>query len=121
LSILLYGDALAGIIVSVIVMKVGYNLIKSSATIILEKVLDDDKVKPYVETVEATKGVLKVDELLARTHGRYIIIDIRLSVDPFITVTEGHDIATDAKRSLLQRHPEIEDVLVHVNPYYDNS
>src|SRR5699024_3492592 len=71
LSILLYGDVLAGIIVSVIVMKVGFDLIKSSATIIVEKVLDDDKVEPDVETVEATKGVLKVDELLARTHGRY--------------------------------------------------
>src|SRR5699024_4553451 len=57
LSFLIYGDAVAGIIVSGIVIKVGYELIKTSANVILEKVLDDDEVEAYKSTVEAVDGV----------------------------------------------------------------
>lgn len=117
LSFLVYGDAVAGIIVSVIVIKVGYQLIKGSATVILEKVLEEDEIEIYKKTVLAIDGVLRIDQLLARTHGSYVIIDIKLSVDPNITVEEGHTIAANAKQALLDTHKEVEDVLVHINPY----
>ncbi|HLR71879.1 MAG TPA: cation diffusion facilitator family transporter [Pseudogracilibacillus sp.] len=117
LSFLIYGDAVAGIIVSGIVIKVGYELIKTSANVILEKVLDDDEVEAYKSTVEAVDGVMRIDQLFARTHGSYIIIDIKISVDPNIPVIKGHDIARETKQALLEQHPEVEDVLVHINPY----
>lgn len=117
LSYLIYGDAIAGIIVSVIVIKVGYHLIKTSATVILEKVLDEDEVEVYKKTVQAIEGVMRIDQLFARTHGSYVIIDIKVSVDPTITVEEGHSIARNVKQALLERHTEVEDVLVHINPY----
>ncbi|MEI3607338.1 cation diffusion facilitator family transporter [Pseudogracilibacillus sp. SE30717A] len=117
LPFLVYGDAVAGIIVSVIVIKVGYQLIKGSATVILEKVLEEDEIEIYKKTVLAIDGVLRIDQLLARTHGSYVIIDIKLSVDPNITVEEGHTIAANAKQALLDTHKEVEDVLVHINPY----
>lgn len=118
---LVYADPIAGIIVSVIVMKVGYDLIKSSATIILEKVLSKDEIQHYKQTVLSVDGVLRIDQLFARTHGRYIIVDIKVSVDPTITVKEGHDIAAATKQALMKKHPEIEDVLVHINPYEPDS
>src|SRR5699024_59248 len=113
---LIYGDAIAGIIVSVIVIKVGYDLIKSSANVILEQVLPTEEIQIYKETVMAVDGVKRIDQLLARTHGSYIIIDIKFSVDQHITVKEGHDIAKKVKESLMDKHLEVEDVLVHINP-----
>src|SRR5699024_4913199 len=112
-----YGDAIAGIIVSVIVIKVGYKLIKASAAVVMEKVLDQEEVETYIETVLAVDGVIRVDQLLARTHGSYVIIDIKISVNPDITVKQGHTIAKNTKQALLGHHVEVEDVLVHINPY----
>jgi len=117
LSILVYGDAFAGIIVSIIVIKVGYDLAKSSANIVLEQVLPKQEVEKYVKLVKSIDGVERVDELLARTHGRYIIIDLKISVDPTITVEQGHDIARETKNTLMKRFKEVENVLVHINPY----
>ncbi|MBO1004873.1 cation diffusion facilitator family transporter [Pseudogracilibacillus auburnensis] len=114
---LVYGDAIAGIIVSLIVIKVGYHLIRTSATIILEKVLSKDEVEVYKKTVLAIEGVRRIDQLLARTHGSYIIIDIKISVDPNLSVKKGHDIASETKRTLIEKYQEVEDVLVHINPY----
>lgn len=116
-SFLLYSDAFAGLIVSIIVIKVGYNLIKESANVILEKVLDEAEIQNYEKTVEAIDGVIRIDQLLARTHGSYVVIDIKISVDPNITVEVGHHIGKCVKAELIQKHNEIKDVLVHINPY----
>lgn len=116
---LIYGDAIAGIIVSVIVIKVGYNLAKDSANVVLEQVLDKEDIINYEETVLQVDGVIEINELLARTHGSYIVIDIKISVDPNISVKKGHDIAHVTKNTLIKKHREVEDVLVHVNPHFD--
>lgn len=114
---LIYGDAVAGIIVSFIVIKVGYDLAKASANIVLEKVLSPKEIEGYEKTVLTIDGVIRIDQLLARTHGSYVIIDIKISVAPHITVKKGHDIARLTKDTLLEKHQEVEDVLVHINPY----
>lgn len=119
LPILVYGDAVAGILVSIIVIKVGYDLVKESSTIMLEKVLTKDETKKYIETVHSIEGILVIDQLYARTHGSYIIIDIKVAVDPSITVKAGHDIAKKLKQTLMAEHKEVADVLVHLNPYFD--
>lgn len=117
LPLLVYGDAVAGIIVSIIVIKVGYDLAKESSIVILEKVLSDEDIKKYQETILSIKGINHVDELLARTHGSYVIIDLKVSVDSTLNVREGHDIGKAAKTILMKRHPEVSDVFVHINPY----
>lgn len=115
--LLIYGDALAGIVVSIIVIRVGYMLAKESFVIMMEKVLNDEDTQKYKDTVTSIQGVLRIDQMHARTHGSYVIIDIKLSVDPYITVEEGHTIAKEVKQQLLDNHKDIEDVLVHINPY----
>src|SRR5699024_3085815 len=78
LTFLVYGDAIAGIIVSIIVIKVGYNLAKESSIFNLEKVLSDKDTKKYQEKILSIKGINNVEELLAITHVSYIIIELKI-------------------------------------------
>ena len=116
-SFLVYSDAVAGIVVSIIVIKIGYQLAKESFVIMMEKVLNDEETQEYQKTVHAIDGVLRIDQMHARTHGSYVIIDIKVSVDPDISVKQGHDIAKEVKQKLIENHQDIEDVLVHINPF----
>ncbi|MGM8212385.1 cation diffusion facilitator family transporter [Virgibacillus sp. W0430] len=117
ISALVYGDAVAGILVSIIVIKVGYSLAKESSLIMMEKVLDKEDTQVYIETVKSVSGVLKIDQIHVRTHGSYVVIDIKVGVDRNITVEKGHAISKHVKTKLMNKHHEIEDVLVHINPY----
>jgi|SRR5690625_2588826 len=117
----IYGDSIASIVVSIIVIRIGYSLAKEASIVMMEKVLSQDEIKPYEVTVYAIDGVMTIDQMHARTHGHYVIIDIKISVDPYITVKEGHDIAHDVRNALINKHDDIEDVLVHVNPYEGNG
>lgn len=116
LPLLIYGDAIAGIIVSIIVIKVGYDLAKESSLVILEKVLSDKDTEKYYKTILSINGINQIDELFARTHGSYIIIDLKISVEAKLSVRDGHDMGKSAKTTLMSAHPEVSNVFVHINP-----
>lgn len=121
IAFLVYSDAVAGIIVSLIVIKVGYTLAKDSSTVMMEQVLAQEETERFYKTVLTIKDVLSVDQMHVRTHGHYVIIDIKIGVHSLLSVEEGHQIAKDVKNHLIMEHKDVKDVLVHVNPYYGDE
>lgn len=115
----IYADAIASIAVAVIIVKMGYTLAKESSVMMMEKVLDHEASTMYEETIANVAGVLRVDKVYARTHGRYVVLDVRLSVDPQISVEDGHTIGKHVKKSLLENHADVKDAIIHLNPYHE--
>ena len=113
---LVYADPLAGIFVSVLIGKMAIKLGFESIHTTLDHVLHEEDTISYKELIKGMPGVVNLDEFFAREHGHYVIIDIKLGVDPDITVKEGHDIGKAVKERLLEEE-EVHDVLVHINPY----
>lgn len=114
---MLYLDPIAGIFVSVLVLKMAYDILMESIHIALDHVLHEEQTIPLRTSVQAVEGVLRVDELRAREHGHYQIVDVKISVNPHITVEEGHRIGKKVKRDLLSQFQEVRDVFVHINPF----
>lgn len=114
---LLYLDPIAGIFVSILVLKMAYEIMRESIHNALDHVLHEDQTVELRHAIEAVEGVMRIDSLRAREHGHYQIVDVKIGVDPHITVEEGHRIGKEVKQSLLSRFPDVRDVLIHVNPY----
>ncbi|MBA4495743.1 cation diffusion facilitator family transporter [Paenactinomyces guangxiensis] len=114
---LVYLDPVAGIGVSIFVLFMAYRLARESIGDALDRVLNAEESRDLLETAAQVNGVIKVDELLARQHGHYVIVDIRIAVDPHITVEEGHRIGKNVKKTLMGKFPHVSNVLVHINPY----
>ncbi|TVY11940.1 cation diffusion facilitator family transporter [Paenibacillus cremeus] len=114
---LYYLDPIAGLFVSVLVLKMGYRLVMESIHSTMDHVLHEEDAAELLETVQRIKGVIAVDDLRAREHGHYVIVDIKISVNPKISVQEGHDIAKIVKQTLMKRFIHVSDVFIHVNPY----
>ena len=116
LAWLIYADPIAGIFVSILIGKMAIKLGFESIHNTLDHVLHEEDTIKYKQVIEAMDGVVNLDEFYAREHGHYVIIDIKLGVDPNISVKEGHDIGKAVKERLLE-DDEVNDVLVHINPY----
>lgn len=116
-SWMLYLDPLAGLIVSLFILRMGYKLASHSIHNTLDHVLHEEDARELVREAERVSGVLAVDELRAREHGHYVIIDLKISVSPRMTVMEGHDIGKQVKHVLIEKFDHVTDVFVHVNPY----
>lgn len=114
---LFYLDPLAGLVVAVLILKMGYRLAAEAVHSTMDHVLHREDSADLLETVQRIKGVIAVDDLRAREHGHYVIVDVKISVNPKISVQEGHDIARTVKYTLMKKFSHVSDVFIHVNPY----
>jgi len=117
MPILYYMDPLAGLFVAFLVLRTGYKLIRESIHATMDHVLHKEDAEELVKTVQRVKGVIAVDNLRAREHGHYVVVDVKISVNPRISVMEGHDIGKAVKQQLMKRFIHVSDVFIHVNPY----
>lgn len=113
---LVYADPVAGLFVSILILKLAWKLGSESVHNALDHVLHEEDTMELRKIVDSIPEVKKIDELHAREHGHYVIIDLKISVDPYITVEEGHRVGKKVKQKLMEeRH--VENVFVHINPY----
>ncbi|MBB5173201.1 cation diffusion facilitator family transporter [Texcoconibacillus texcoconensis] len=112
---LVYADPLAGVFVAVLILRMAWKLGSQSIHNTLDHVLHDEDTEEMRKKAAGVEGVEKIDEFLAREHGHYVIIDIKVAVDPKITVEEGHRIGKCVKEALVDDY--VQDVRVHINPY----
>lgn len=112
-----YGDPIAGIIVSYFVMKLAYEMGKESIDILMEKNISAEKMEELTAIVRSNPYVKRIDRIRAREHGHYIIIDLRVSIPNQLTIQQGHDISREIKYSIMREHENVEEVMIHINPW----
>jgi cation diffusion facilitator family transporter len=113
---LVYLDPVAGLFVAALIIKISWQLGSESIHNTMDHVMHEEDTEEFREVVTSVQGVMKIDSLHAREHGHYVIVDLKISVNPYITVEEGHQIGKDVKAKLLENR-EVQDVFVHINPY----
>lgn len=109
-------DPLAGLFVAVLISRMGVIMYLQSISELVDKAPGRQTVNAIIEAATHTPGVNSVNNVKARIHGSRILVDLRICVDPRISVAEGHTIAQNAKANVRRQNEKVEDVLVHVNP-----
>jgi cation diffusion facilitator family transporter len=61
--------------------------------------------------------VAGVEKVLARKSGLRFYLDMHVEVDPEMPVRDAHALAHDVKDRIRSAMPEVQDVLVHVEPF----
>ncbi|MTH52548.1 cation diffusion facilitator family transporter [Bacillus mangrovi] len=113
---LLYADPFAGAAVSVLVLYTAWKVGREALHASLDHVLHEEETEEMKKTIRTIDGVKRIDQLHAREHGHYVIVDVKISVDASLTVKEGHDIARHVRNALIETE-EVQNVFVHVNPF----
>lgn len=108
-------DAAVGLLIAAVIVAV---LISSMRTVV-RRLMDgvDDGTLDLVDTVAAgVPGVLDVPRSRARWSGHRLEADLDVAVDGALTVREGHAIADDVHRALVEGVPHLDRATVHVVP-----
>lgn len=120
ISILLYGDKIASIVVAYLIFNISRKMLNEAFDILLERNIDVEILNEYKSIVSSFPAVKRIDRIRAREHGHYVLVDLRISIDHEKTIKEGHDLSREIKQELMNRHDNIEEVLIHLNPYFPN-
>ncbi len=114
-------DAIAAILVALMVAKIGLNLVLNSIKELVDTSLPPKLLKEIRTTIMAIDGVEGIHLLRSRQMGEDALIDAHIIVDPRITVSEGHTISDIVRDELISCFDDVIDVLVHVDPEDDEA
>jgi len=111
-------DAVGALVVSAFVLHVSWKLARPSF-----QELTDAQIGSKAEAVAAVamrvEGVKGVHKPRARRYGSSFQADIHVQVDRSLSVAEGHDIGHAVKEAVVGAGIDVDDVVVHVEPWGD--
>lgn len=112
-------DLLAAALMGFMILRMGGGLAWGALKELIDTGLDTVQVEQIRQTLLKTPGVRGLHELRTRRMAHQALVDAHVQVDGRISVSEGHRIAESARARVLREHPEVLDVLVHIDPEDD--
>lgn len=109
-------DDWAALCASGIIAYNAYLIFRPALGEILDEHLYDDMVAEIRTVAEHVTGVIDTEKCFVRKTGMTFLVDLHLTVDGAMTVSQGHDIAHAVKDAIRDALPEVADVLIHVEP-----
>lgn len=114
-----YFDALAAVIVGLLIVRMGVNYGWDSVKELVDTAVEPSSLQKIEKIILEIDGIEKIHQLRSRLMGGDIFIDVHILINPQISVSEGHYIAQRVHYALMQQLPRIKDVTVHVDPEDD--
>ncbi|MCZ6512999.1 MAG: cation diffusion facilitator family transporter, partial [Nitrospinae bacterium] len=114
-------DPIAAIVVSVMILKVGYNISFRGLSDLIDTALSEEKTRRIQTMINGMPGVVQTHNLRTRWIGGEVLMDVHILVDPEVSVTEGHHIAENVRRELIRAMDNVQDILVHVDTEDDRA
>jgi cation diffusion facilitator family transporter len=111
-----WADGAAALVVAAVILWSAFNLLRTSASELLDQQADDDVVNEIRAAARKVPNVRSVEKLRVRRSGMELFADMHVEVDPNLTVDRGHAIGHDVKSRLLEEFTALRDVLVHLEP-----
>jgi cation diffusion facilitator family transporter len=112
-------DAVAAVVVALLIAKIGWDLTWSSLRELIDTALDAEEVKRIRDSIMKVDGVRTLHMLRTRRSGGSAFVDVHILVDPQVSVSEGHQIGERVRRTLLADSSDVSDVTVHIDPEDD--
>jgi len=116
-----YLDSAAAVIVSMMIVKIGWDIAKESIEQLVDKGLDPEKVTSISQHIDDIPGVSQMHMLRTRQMGADALLDVHIEVSPQLSVSEGHRISDEVSKQLTREFPDITQVLVHIDPENDEK
>lgn len=110
-------DPLAAGLTAFFILHIGYQTFREAVHDLMDGSVPADFVESLQQLAEGVDNVEHVHEIRARRSGQYMIVDLKLDMDPEMTVKQSHDIATEVKKLIFEKYPGVGDVMIHINPH----
>lgn len=109
-----WADPLAAVVIAGVISVQAVRILVSTFHVLTDRAaLDARRIE---EIVASTPGVERVRDVRTRGRGDAVYVDLTVHLDGAMTLRAAHDIADRIEDTLKASHPEIVDVVVHLEP-----
>ncbi len=109
-------DECMGLLIAVLVMRIGLSISWNALKSMIDTAPSTDVCDRIINESSKIDGVIEAHDLRARYYSNSIFVDIHITVDPDISVKEGHDIAENVEHYLKSNFEDIVDITIHIDP-----
>lgn len=112
-------DAVAAIFVAGFIGKIGWDLVRSSITELVDTALPKERVEELRACVMEVEGIVSVHGFKSRAMGNQALLEMHLQVASHLSASEGHYLGDLAVFALQSRFDDIGHVIFHIDTYDD--
>jgi len=116
-----YMDALAAIVVAIMIIVMGFRLAKKAFAELIDTSLDNELIRQVKELIESNESVREIHSLRSRSMGGLGYVDAEILVNPRLSVSEAHHIAFSLEQAIKTSFSQIIDVSIHVDPLTESG
>lgn len=109
-------DPLASVVVGLVLVKVAWELLKTSMAELTEGSLSEETEQEIIELICSVPNVQEPHNLRTRRIGNHIAIEAHIRMDGNLSLNEAHEQATAVERKLKARFGDKTYVSIHMEP-----
>jgi len=110
-------DPLAACLTAFFIFYIGWETFHNAANDLMDGRPSREMIGDIKAIVAKIPEVDCVHGVRCRRSGQYLIVDLKLEMDPDMTVKQSHDVTVAIKKLLFEKLPNVGDVMIHVNPH----
>ncbi|WP_297548497.1 cation diffusion facilitator family transporter [Thermococcus sp.] len=108
------GDALAGLVVAVFLVKVSFEIILENVGYLTGRAPPFELCEEIKKRALSVPNVLGIHDLRAHYVGNKLHVELHIEVPPELSLKEAHDVSEEVKKRI-EEIPEVDRVFVHVD------
>ncbi|WP_293669531.1 cation diffusion facilitator family transporter [uncultured Parabacteroides sp.] len=109
-------DPIAAVVVSVLIIKVAFQLVVPAINDLLEKSLPKEVEDEILSIINETPGVKNPHNLCTRRIGNNFAIEVHIRVDGQTTVSHAHELTKEIEQKLRLKYGPATHIVLHVEP-----
>ncbi len=109
-----YFDAIAAIVVSFFILRIGYKITRGSINDLIDYQIPTSLINGLKKALSEWKIKYDVESIRGRRMGSSYIIDLKLKLSPYINVKEGIKNINALRDFLLSRIKTLQDVIIEI-------
>jgi cation diffusion facilitator family transporter len=112
-------DQIGALVVGVFILHASFRIIRPALDQLIDAGAPPRQKAAIEELALEVDGVIAAHALRTRFVGSALAVDLHVEVDPELNVAQGFEIATSVKKTLVDRGPNVADVMVQIEPARD--
>ncbi len=112
-------DSIGALLVSLFILHAAWRIVTPGVSQLTDKGADKKDIDSIERTSMEIEGVREVHKIRTRFSGLGLQVDLHVLVDGTLSVSQGHEISERVQTHLIEKHPHVVDVVVHIEPHCD--
>ena len=114
-------DHLGSIGIALFMTAIGLYSARNNAHQLIDRIPDASYFDLVRSAAKKVAGVHGTEKIGIQVYGPDAHVDIDIEVDPHMHVDQAHKISQQVRSSIQRDWPHVREVIVHVEPYYEND